>query len=166
MFANQLDRGLPDYVVAAEAFDVRRRHTWTPGSRFRMYFGGKKGGPTKRSGARPAACAPHPLSQRSVSPVSCMPCMCLVGPPLHQISSSAVHPAGGVYYKGFVNTVRPAPVPGVSTPEEVAAYDPWESVRVEWDVTARDEEKFQVPLAILSPVCWKTMHLKAIACDI
>jgi hypothetical protein len=55
--ATQLDRGLPDYVVAAEAFDVRRRHTWTPGSRFRMYFGGKKGGPTKRSGARLAAIA-------------------------------------------------------------------------------------------------------------
>ena len=51
----QLDRGLPDYVVAADAFDVRRRHAWTPGSRFRMYFGGKKGGPTKRSGACPAA---------------------------------------------------------------------------------------------------------------
>jgi hypothetical protein len=40
--AVQLDRGLPDYVVAADAFDVRRRHAWTPGSRFRMYFGGKK----------------------------------------------------------------------------------------------------------------------------
>lgn len=95
----QLDRGLPDYVVPADAFDAGRRHAWAPGNRFRMYFGGKKGGPTKRS--------------------------------------------GGVYYKGFVNAVKPMPVPGVATPEEVAAFDPWESVRVEWDVTARDEDKFQ-----------------------
>jgi hypothetical protein len=58
-----------------------------------------------------------------------------------------LHSAGGVYYKGFVNTVKPAPLPNMSTPETVAAYDPWESVRVEWDVTARDEEKFQVLLA-------------------
>jgi hypothetical protein len=74
-------------------------------------------------------------------------------------SLSAAHPAGGVYYKGFVNTVRPAPVPGVSTPEEVAAYDPWESVRVEWDVTARDEEKFQVPLAAFRAVCRPPMQV-------
>ncbi len=46
----QLDRGLPDYVVPADAFDAGRRHAWAPGNRFRMYFGGKKAGPTKRSG--------------------------------------------------------------------------------------------------------------------
>lgn len=48
----QLDRGLPDYVVPADAFDAGRRHAWAPGNRFRMYFGGKKGGATKRSGGR------------------------------------------------------------------------------------------------------------------
>ena len=60
-----------------------------------------------------------------------------------------LHAAGGVYYKGFVNTVKPAPLPSMSAPETIAAYDPWESVRVEWDVTARDEDKFQVLLQAL-----------------
>jgi hypothetical protein len=150
--AMQLDRGLPDYVVAADAFDVRRRHAWTPGSRFRMYFGGKKGGPTKRSGARLAACAQccrwctmapfltgfEMITGAAKHVCSCSSSHCAVG---------VLHSAGGVYYKGFVNTVKPAPLPNMSTPETVAAYDPWESVRVEWDVTARDEEKFQVLLA-------------------
>lgn len=61
--------------------------------------------------------------------------------------------AGGVYYKGFVNALKPMPVPGVATPEEVAAFDPWESVRVEWDVTARDEDKFQVRTAVACFTC-------------
>lgn len=49
-------------------------------------------------------------------------------------------------------------MPGVSTAEEFAAYDPWESVRVEWDVTARDEDKFQV-IALLSQLLWHA-HLR------
>lgn len=36
--------------MPADAFDAGRRHAWAPGNRFRMYFGGKKAGPTKRSG--------------------------------------------------------------------------------------------------------------------
>lgn len=70
-------------------------------------------------------------------------CSCSVS----HCATGLLHSAGGVYYKGFVNTVKPAPLPNMSTPETVAAYDPWESVRVEWDVTARDEDKFQVPPA-------------------
>ena len=48
----QLDRGLPDYVVDTGVFDSGRRHAWVPGNRFRMYFGGKKAGPTKAGPAK------------------------------------------------------------------------------------------------------------------
>lgn len=52
--------------------------------------------------------------------------------------------AGGVYYKGTVVGARAPPVAGLAAPELLVAFDPWESVRVEWDVTARDEERIQV----------------------
>ncbi len=56
----------------------------------------------------------------------------------------ALPAAGGVYYKGTVLDARVPPTAGLASPDELAAFDPWESVRVEWDVTARDEERIQV----------------------
>lgn len=58
----------------------------------------------------------------------------------------ALPAAGGVYYKGTVLDARVPPTAGLASPDELAAFDPWESVRVEWDVTARDEERIQVSL--------------------
>lgn len=42
--------------------------------------------------------------------------------------------AAGVYYKGVVISVR-GPPPLTAPLEEREAYDPWESVRVEWDAS-------------------------------
>ena len=41
---------------------------------------------------------------------------------------------GGVYYKGTVVSVKPAPLPSAAQ-RELEAYDPWEAVRVEWDAS-------------------------------
>ncbi|KIY93072.1 hypothetical protein MNEG_14891 [Monoraphidium neglectum] len=38
-----IDPSLPDFLMPAQMFAERTKKTWTPGERFRMYFGGKHG---------------------------------------------------------------------------------------------------------------------------
>ncbi|CAL8466956.1 g6492 [Coccomyxa elongata] len=39
----RIDNALPDYMVKAELFDKGSHRMWSPGDRFRMYFGGRAG---------------------------------------------------------------------------------------------------------------------------
>ena len=45
-------QALPDYMVKAELFDKGMHRMWSPGDRFRMYFGGRAG---SKQGALAAA---------------------------------------------------------------------------------------------------------------
>jgi hypothetical protein len=50
-----IDADLPDFLMPAATFEERMAKKWTPGERFRMYFGGKHGqkvGGRGRDGAR------------------------------------------------------------------------------------------------------------------
>ncbi len=52
-------QALPDYMVKADLFDKGSNRMWSPGDRFRMYFGGRAG---SKQGALPGATCRVPPS--------------------------------------------------------------------------------------------------------
>ena len=61
----RIDLTLPDFLTAAHAFDACMRRRWSPGQRFRMFFGGKRHA-RARTGQRAVPCV---CARRAAPPI-------------------------------------------------------------------------------------------------
>ena len=93
-------------------------HTWKVDDRFRMYFAVTKTTHNKLT------CTPFHTRTH-----------CYLQPPLFYMPCSPVSlgafAATGTYFRGTVVEVDPRP-------EGPVAWDPWETVTIQWDPTAND----------------------------
>ena len=158
----RVDLTLPDFLTVAHDFDACMRRRWSPGQRFRMFFGGKRHA-RARTGqhgvvcvcarrALPSILLQHPsvhselnggcyhkeLGDGTIRLFSGEIVTAILGPWLAPNPltgwKTLLSAAAGVYYKGTIAAVRPRPAQDAPA-EQQAAFDPWEAIQVEWDAS-------------------------------